>query len=157
MSVCLSVSLSLCLSMMTPLPTPLAPGLPFDATLVNKIVPCEWLASGNLEAGRLQLQLHVHRRVYMLEYRLYSFVIAVLAVLLLRGSRKMRRRKSPLMIKRIYIHYYMYEYLIALHYINSSKLFLWRIFKSTTTQRRSRHSTDTVPEFTRRSAAGNCE
>ena len=32
-------------------------------------------------------------------------------------------------------------------FIHSSKLFLERLCKSTTTQRRSRHSTDTVPEF----------
>src|SRR6218665_3505779 len=32
-------------------------------------------------------------------------------------------------------------------FIHSFKLFPRRLFKSTTTQRRSRHSTDTVPEF----------
>ena len=32
-------------------------------------------------------------------------------------------------------------------FIHSFRLFLQRIFKSSTTQRRSRHSTDTVPEF----------
>src|SRR6218665_2165488 len=32
-------------------------------------------------------------------------------------------------------------------FIHSFRLFLWRLFKSTTTQRRSGHSTDTVPEF----------
>src|SRR6218665_1363160 len=31
--------------------------------------------------------------------------------------------------------------------IHAFRLFLWRLFKSTTTQRRSRHSTYTVPEF----------
>ena len=32
-------------------------------------------------------------------------------------------------------------------YIHSFRLFLQRLFKSTTTQRRSRHSMDTVPKF----------
>ena len=36
--------------------------------------------------------------------------------------------------------------------IHSFRLFLERLFKSTTTQRRSRHSMDTVSELTRRSA-----
>src|SRR6218665_2061681 len=31
--------------------------------------------------------------------------------------------------------------------IHSFRLFLWRLFKSTTTRRRSRHSMDTVSEF----------
>ena len=36
---------------------------------------------------------------------------------------------------------------IGIHLIHSVRLFLKRIFKSTTTQRRSKHSTDTVSEF----------
>ena len=32
-------------------------------------------------------------------------------------------------------------------FIHSFRIFLWHLFKSITTQRRSRHSTDTVPEF----------
>ena len=32
------------------------------------------------------------------------------------------------------------------HSIHSVRMFLWRLFKTTTTQRRSRHSTDNVSE-----------
>src|SRR6218665_150745 len=39
------------------------------------------------------------------------------------------------------------NYLCNVKYIHSFRPFLERLFKSTTTQKRPRHSTDTVPEF----------
>ena len=42
-------------------------------------------------------------------------------------------------------------------FIHSFRPFLQRLFKFTSTQKRSRYSTDTVPGVSRRSATGNCE
>jgi len=49
------------------------------------------------------------------------------------------------------------EYRTCRSVVHSFQIFLLRLFKSTTTQKRSQHSNDTVSELTRRSATSNYE